>query len=568
MRTAGIATIADIEAIESEAPLCDRVPQASVWHLIEEAANRHASRTALRFLPQGRPDEPAQAWTYGALIDRARQLANALQAVGVQADEGVGCLLPNRPQTYVTLIGCMAGAVACPLSPTLAVEALASLLSAGRCTVLVTDGPALDARLWERACAAAAQAPGLRHVLAVGSAGPGMPPHVQVHDFDAACDAQPAEALHRPAGGRHRSPAARFHTGGTTGAPKLATHSHRNQLHGAWAAARLIGYEADDVVLVGLPLFHVHAVIPLGLAPLSCGAELLLPGPHGYRQPGVIDAFWALLQRHGVSVFSGVPTVYSALLATPGEAPPRLRLALCGSAPLPVAVAEAFSRRTGRPILEGYGLTEGTCVSALNPLRGERRTGSVGLRLPYQQIKAAMLDERGRWQRDAVPGEPGVLLIRGANVFMGYVDPAQDDEAFAAPGWLNTGDIGFIDADGYVHLSGRAKDLIKRSGHSIDPKAVEEALHRHPAVTDAAVVGRPDARAGELPVAYVALKPGARIDPAALLAHCRPLIDDALAQPVALTVLDRLPVTPVGKLDKVRLRELARQASNSSGNNA
>jgi len=299
--------------------------------------------------------------------------------------------------------------------------------------------------------------------------------------------------------------------------------------------------------------------LPLGLAPLACGAHLVLLGPQGFRHAEVVQGFWRIVERFRATVFSGVPTVYVALLAVDpaGARIDSLRVALCGSAPLALQTARDFESRCGIVILEGYGLTEATCVSTLNPLRGDRRAGSIGLRLPYQAMKVARLDAAGRWLADCASDEAGTLLVRGANVFAGYVDPVHDAEAFAAPGWLNTGDVGVCDADGYFRITGRSKDLIKRNGHSVDPKGAEEALHAHPAVALAAVVARPDARAGEMPVAFVTLKPGTVVDAGVLLDHCRARSLDPIAMPATLTVLAAMPVTPVGKLDKVRLREMA-----------
>jgi len=555
----GVATHADVEAFERAAPLESRLPPGGVWALLEAAGDRYADRPALSFLPRGDPHEPAQTWTHGSLLMQCRRLANWLRAHGVGPSAGVAVLLPNLPQTYMALFGSQAAAVACPISPTLGPAAVAGILAAGGCEVLVTEGPQQNPALWQRACAAAALAPGLRHVLVVGGAGDGMPAGVAVQSFESACSSQRGDRLDFLPPQDPQSPTARFHTGGTTGAPKLATHSQRNQVYTAWCMGEMVGFTERDVVLIGLPLFHVHAVIPLSIGPLIRGGHLVLLGPQGFRQASVMQGFWHIVQRFGATCFSAVPTVYAGLLQvdTAGARLHSLRVAFSGSAPLPRQVAHDVQARTGLVILEGYGLTEGTCISTLNPLRGERRPGSIGLRLPYQAMKVARLDAQGRWLADCVPGESGHLLISGPNVFAGYADAAQTAAALAAPGWLDTGDLGHCDADGYFWISGRAKDLIKRNGHSIDPQTVEEALHADPAIALAAVVARPDPRAGEVPVAYVCLKPGARGDAAQLLADCRRRLGDPVAAPVQLTVLAQLPLTAVGKLDKVALRALA-----------
>ena len=555
----GLATLADVEAFERAAPLEHRLPQGGVWTMLESAGERHADRPALSFLPNGDPAEPADTWTHAQLLVQCRQFANWLHAHGVEREDGVAVLLPNLPQTYFALFGSQAAAVACPISPTLGAAAMAGILATGHCAVLVTEGPARNPALWQRACAAVAQVPAVRHVLAVGGGGPGMPADVDVHDFDLACAAERGDQLDFAPTQNPQAPTARFHTGGTTGAPKLATHTQRNQVYLAWCMGELVDFGPHDVVLIGLPLFHVHAVIPLSMGPLSQGGHLVLLGPQGFRHAGVMQGFWRIVERFGATCFSAVPTVYAGLLQVDiaGARLGSLRVAFSGSAPLARQVAQDVRARTGLVILEGYGLTEGTCLSTLSPLRGPHRIGSIGLRLPYQAMKVARLDERGRWLSDCAPGDTGSLLIQGPNVFAGYADPAQTDAAFAAPGWLNTGDLGHCDAEGYFWISGRAKDLIKRSGHSIDPQGIEEALHADPAVAVAAVVARPDSRAGEVPVAFVCLKPGATGDAAQLLASCRQRLGDPVATPVHLTILQQLPMTAVGKLDKVALRALA-----------
>lgn len=292
-----------------------------------------------------------------------------------------------------------------------------------------------------------------------------------------------------------------FHTGGTTGTPKLAGHTHAMEAFEAWALSYPLKTKPGDTFLCGLPLFHVNAVMVTGLAPFSCGAGVVLLSPSGYRNPEVIRNFWRIVEKYRANRFSAVPTVYAALLDVPiNDADvSSLDYAICGAAPMPVELFRKFEERTGLKILEGYGLTEGTCASSLNPPDGERRVGSIGLRFPYQQLKVIEVDEDGRWLRDCGVDEIGHVAISGPNVFPGYVQEEANEKAFPEPGWFDTGDLGRIDADGYIWLTGRAKDVIIRGGHNIDSSIVEHAVQSHPAVAMAAAVGRPDAYAGELP---------------------------------------------------------------------
>lgn len=227
---------------------------------------------------------------------------------------------------------------------------------------------------------------------------------------------------------------------------------------------------------------------------------------------------------------------------------------------MPTEVFRAFEARTKIKVIEGYGLTEATCVSTVNPLRGERRVGSIGLRLPNQAMKAVLLDQRGAYVRDCDVDEVGVIVVSGPNVFDGYLDPAQNERLWVDchdnRRWLDTGDLGRRDADGYFWLTGRKKELIIRGGHNLDPAAIEEPLHRHPVVQVAAAIGRPDAHAGEVPVAYVQLKKGASASPEELLEHLRHEIPERAALPRHVRILDAMPLTAVGKIYKPALKRM------------
>lgn len=289
---------------------------------------------------------------------------------------------------------------------------------------------------------------------------------------------------------------------------------------------------------------------------------MVLGTPQGYRGPGVIDSFWFIVEHYRVNYFSGVPTVYSRLLDAPrGVArTDSLEFAICGAAPMPRALFREFEKEIGVAIVEGYGLTEGTCVSSANPPRGERRVGSVGLRLAYEEMKTVVLDGEGQYVRDCEADEIGVVVLRGPNVFAGYVQEEQDrglwvDARDGGVPWLNTGDLGRQDPDGYFWLTGRGKELIIRGGHNIDPGLIEEPLTRHPAVALAAAVGRPDAVVGEVPVAWVQLNAGAEATEAELLAYAAAAIGERAAIPKGIRFADALPLTTVGKIYKPKLRQ-------------
>ena len=289
-------------------------------------------------------------------------------------------------------------------------------------------------------------------------------------------------------------------------------------------------------------------------------------GTPGISRHELFANFWKVVERYRISFMSGVPTIYAVLAEHPVDADiSSLRFALVGASPLPQSVREKFESATGVPLMEGYGLTEATCASARSFV-DHPVPGSVGQRLPYQQVKTIEVNADGAWV-DLPTGEAGVLAIGGPTVFPGYVvdrgpdGPVLDGLGKLREGWLDTGDLARVDDDGFVHLVGRAKDLIIRGGHNIDPAVIENALLAHPAVTAAQAVGRPDDHAGEVPVAFVTLTPGANATPEELRAWASDRVPEQAAAPKAVTVLETLPVTPVGKPFKPALRaEAAREA--------
>jgi fatty-acyl-CoA synthase len=427
--------------------------------------------------------------------------------------------------------------------------------------VVVTAGPELNEQLWRRMLAVARRA-GVTAVLALrpdGARGdaPVLPtdglagPDLTVVYLDEVIAGQQSSHLEAdlPQPG---DLAAFVHTGGTTGAPKIAAHTHANQLACGRGIAEAAGLAAGEAALGGLPLFHVNALIVTGIAPMFAGLRVVWPGPAGYRDRALYADFWKIVEHYRIAAMSAVPTVYRTLTDVPVDADiGSLRLPIVGAAPLPSAVREAFAAHTGRRLLEGYGLTEATCATTFTP-PGAERPGSVGRVLPGQQIKAVRADGDGPWA-DCAPGETGVLVIGGPAVFAGYVtDPGAGGPRVSRgdnvhDGWLNTGDLGSIDADGFVYLTGRAKDLIIRGGHNIDPRVIEEGLLRHPAVAAAAAVGRPDRHSGEVPVAYVVPAGPGRFDEAELLAWAGTTIGEPAARPKRIYPIEAIPVTAIGK---------------------
>jgi fatty-acyl-CoA synthase len=549
---------AALAAVES-VPLSERNLPASTYELLARTAARHADDPALYLLGEnGRHWRDADHWTYADLLGHVTQAANLYHSLGLTPGGVVGLLLPNSGATHAALFGAQAAGVAGPVNPSLTEEHITAILTLTGAQILVAAGPALDPALWEKAVRIAEALPALRVLLAVGGpAGPDAPGRY-AGDFAALAAGQPADRLLSPYRPGPADLAAYFHTGGTTGTPKVAPHTHHNEVYMAWVLGCSGGFLGGSVGLAGLPLFHVNAVHVTGLAPFMHGRPVVSLGPLGYRDRALMADFWRIIEHYRVTGFSGVPTVYAALPPIPPDVDiSSLRAGAVGAAPLPKSVRDSFESTAKVPMLEGYGLTEATCATATMPAL-DPRPGSVGLRLPYQRVKAVRVDADERPIADCAPGENGVLAIAGPSVFPGYLrpgphGPAPDPSGKIFDGWLLTGDLGRVDQDGYLYLTGRAKDLIIRGGHNIDPGPVEESLLDHPEITAAAVIGAPDAHSGEVPVAYVTLSPGAQVTEEELRQWAAGHVPEPAAAPKAVRVLDVLPLTAIGKIFKPAL---------------
>ena len=540
----------------------------STYQLLLDAAGTWPDTIATQWIPD--PADPARCldWTYAELAGTVTRIANALTALGVRRADAVTLSSVNTSMLYAATLAAQAVGIAAPVNPALSGERIAELVRRTGSRVLVAAGPELDPRLWQRLLTVACQA-GMTAVLALRPDGARGTPPALGPAGDAPADRSPDGRgpvvayvedviAGQPSGHladadlpKAADLAAFVHTGGTTGAPKVAAQTHANQLACGQGIAACCGLAAGEGMLGGLPLFHVNALIVTGIAPTFSGARVVWPGPAGYRDKALYARFWQIIEHYQIAAMSAVPTVYGTLAQVPVDADiSSLRVPIVGAAPLPFLVREAFAAHTGMNLLEGYGLTEATCASTWTR-PGEERPGSVGRALPGQQVRAVRIGD-GSWA-DCAPGEIGELVIGGPAVFAGYVTdpdlggPRVSREGIVRDGWLDTGDLGMVDAGGFVYLTGRAKDLIIRGGHNIDPRVIEDGLLAHPAVRAAVAVGRPDRHSGEVPVAYVVPAGLGRFDEADLLAWAGTAIDEAAARPKRIYPVTEIPVTAVGK---------------------
>jgi fatty-acyl-CoA synthase len=552
------AGIGDVEAVERQ-PIETYMVGSTLPEVLANAAAEYTERPAYRFYDAADLISVAQTHSYADIHRNVRAAAALFRSLGIGRSDVVATLLPGLPQTIeIVLAGAEAGIIM-PINPFLEPGTIAAMLQRVSAGVLCIEGPAGGDGTFAKLEAIRALAPCLEHILIVGEKGAveGGTHYEAGRDgfLDADHSGAPLPAASDIAG--------YFHTGGTTGAPKIAPLTHFNLAAMSFIAAFGGGIRLGDAMPCGMPLFHVGGLVMGAMAPLAYGATIIQLTRRGYREPGLLDAFWGIVSRERAAILVGPPTVViEATQRFRGDLDlSSVRSWISSAAALPAEVHRRFTAMTGIPIKEAWGLTEATLVLTFTPPDGFSKPGAVGVRLPYSEVEIAALSPEGEILDWMPRGEPGVIVGRSPCVFPGYLDPAANDGVLLAGDWLNTGDIGLIDPDGYVVITGRAKDMINRGGHNIDPKAIEDALMTHPDVSLAAAVGRPDARVGEIPIAFVAVRPGTSPDPAALLKDAASRIDERAAIPKQVIVLPALPLTGVGKVHKPTLRhEAARLA--------
>ena len=546
-----IRTREDLERFESEMTLDQRLPERSILDVFTASAAQHPTSTAITMLMTGAENEQPRRVDYGQLLTMIKSAANAFHMLGGPAP-GVAYMLPSLIETHVTLWGAETAGYAVPINFLLQPESIVELIKASGTKILVALGPHPQLDIWEKALELREQIPGL---ILVRVSPPGTPDENGVVDFGTALAEQPNDHLifGEPRGGDNV--AAYFHTGGTTGVPKLVAHTHRSQLVSAFGGAAMCGYTSDDILTATLPLFHVAGTMVGGLSAFMAGVELVVMSPSGLRNPAIVEGFWRLVAQYNVTVVGGVPTALSAVLQVPvGDNDiSAVRTGLTGAALLPPAVGTRFKDVTGCHLHEILGMTESSGLVSIDPLCGPGSVGSVGWALPYTQVETLRLNEDGSLGEPCATDEIGVIIIQGDHISPGYLDPKHNDGVFDT-GRLNSGDLGYKDAQGRIYIAGRSKDLIIRSGHNIDPAMIENAMATHPAVALAAAVGMPDVYAGELPVCFVELLPGADVSVEDLHQHAQSVIDERPAWPKFIQTIDTIPLTTVGKIFKPSLR--------------
>jgi fatty-acyl-CoA synthase len=514
--TKPVKTIADIVALERE-PYDELVPARNLYQLFQATAQLHPGRPALTVMKTGDLEELPARFSHQELLGKICQAANLFHSLGVSVDSGpVAFLCPALAQMQVALFGAQVAGVASTINYLLTADAVADLLTAENAAVLVIPSEADDPDIWRKANAVIDRVPSLRFVLVVGGE---SDPGRKMIGFDASLALQDHTLEFQLAADRD-TVCALFHTGGTTGRPKLVRLTHGNQIHAAWSFAQVHGLDESDAVINGFPLFHVGGTMTAGLSILAAGGHVIIPSAQSLRNPKVIENYWGIVERYRATIVSGVPTSIAALAEVPvgSRDISSVRMPLTGGAVLPKAIGERFKERTGITLFETYGMTETAAAIAFNPGRGEPLAGSVGFRAPYATTKIVSL-QSPRQMQECPNLTSGLVVVRGPQVFPGYVDPQHNVNVLMDDGWLMTGDTGYLTEDERLILTGRSKDLIVRSGHNIDPAAIEDVANDFPGVQISSAVGMPDQYAGEVPILFVVAAPGQTIDLRALEQH-------------------------------------------------
>jgi long-chain acyl-CoA synthetase len=468
-------------------------------------------------------------WSYEEFARRVSEIAAGLQAVGVEPGDVVAIILPNCPEYLEAWWGVLwAGGVFNPVNPAFTGREAAQILADSGASVVICRPEFAEALERHRA-----ELPALRRVLTV------VP-----RPDDPLGPLRGDGSLPEPVAVEPDALAHLVYTSGTTGKPKGAMLSHANYIADIRMFAELLPLARGDVLGMVLPLFHVNAQLVTTMLPMLIGAQAAMWDRFSATE------FWTKVVEFEPVTFSSVPTMLAALLNAPGadEAETNtLRFVICGAAPLSPSLFRRFEEKFGVAILEGYGLTEGACTSTLNPFWGPRKIGSIGPAIRGQDVAVLDADDR-----EVTPGERGELCLRGPNIMMGYLgNPEATAEALRG-GWLHTGDVGYVDEDGYYFLVDRKKDMIIRGGENVYPREIEDVLLEHSGVQAAAVVGRVDEIRGEEVHAVLVLADD--VDLAEVEQHCRERLAP-FKVPSSWDVVEDLPKTATGKIDKKVLRE-------------
>ena len=500
--------------------------------ILKDGLEKHGRRTALI--------SGKQRLTYRQLHTCINRLASGLKNLGVQKGQRVAILLQNSPEFVISYFAITKiGAIVVPLNNMLKAEELKYIVEDSEASVIITSSHFCEAAYQLRL-----RIESLTGIILADKAMPGTVFLGEIYrrfpDSSMAVDV------------RRDDTAVILYTSGTTGKPKGAILTHYNLLSNASVSAEALGATHRDNFICMLPMFHSFAYTACILLPLSMGARVTI-----LESPRPFSNVIRNIIKNRVTVFVGVPSIYNIL--KDAHLPKiftfpllrflnPLRLCISGAAALPVETLKKFEKKFRLPLLEGYGLTEASPVVSINPIKGVRKAGSIGL--PLRDISVAIGTDDGRMLGAEEVGE---LLVKGPNVMKGYFKLPVDTKKALRNGWLWTGDMAKIDKDGYIFIVDRKKDMVNVRGLNVYPKEIEELLYLHPKITEAAVIGVKDEHKGEVPKAFITLKDGEGMVEGEVIRFCRERIA-SFKVPKYVEFRDSLPKNATGKVLKESLR--------------
>jgi long-chain acyl-CoA synthetase len=459
-------------------------------------------------------------------LDAVQCAGSMLRSRGVSADDVVAVMLPDTAALVVSLFAAWRlGAAVTPINPSRRpTEVRYQLADAAAKVLIVQTKPGFDS--------------GTAEVVTVKELAGGDP------NLDL-----------RPDGRHEDRRALLIYTSGTTGRPKGVVLDHASLDAMCHSVADAFRLTQNDHSLLILPTFYVNGIVVGTLPPLLAGGRITVAGRFN------ANTFFSRLEKTRATYFPAVPMILAMLCVLPEDVEPdtsSVRFATCGTAPATAELLRRFESRYRIPVIEGYGLAEGSCASTANPLHGKRKPGTVGLPLPGQKIRLG--DPTGR---PVPPGEAGEIMIKGANVMRGYLNRPEETAKAIVDGWLHTGDIGRFDEDGYLTIVDRAKNVIIRGGESLYPREIESVAYQLPQIAEAAVVGRPNPTHGEEPVLFVSMQKGEALSTDQVRKHLCAVLSEYKV-PVEITFVDRLPRNAIGTIDRPTLRRLSAHAQQTT----
>lgn len=547
MSIATLHSRSDIDHCESK-PLLQQLSATNTYTLLQNAATQYTNNKALTFFADASQPKQCLTLNYQQLFAAVNQTARAFKQLGISRHDCVALLLPNIPDMITAYTAAQAVGIAFPIHFLMPPELIIKLLKEAKPRVVIAiDLPELKPllELLNKEC------PFIKHILSISPMGN--------NELQSIAQQQDASPLHHIP--NDDDLCAYYHTSGTTGLPKIATFTHLGECYMSWAVVSACAMTEKDVVLSGLPRFHVGAPTLSGSAAWLAGANSVIMTAQGWFDPRVIQHFWDIVDCHNGTITATMAAMYAPLTASFKDKT-TLRLAISAETPNAEPILADFKQKTGINVMEIYGQTEASCFSAINFIN-DAKPGSLGLRLPYEKVSIRKVDKAASYSEACATSQPGMICIKGPNI-SGYLNKSQQQQAFTHDGFFITGDYGYQDPDGFLWLENRYAYMIQNHRQLINPKSIEACFSAHPQINRCAAIRKTDSTHGELAVLFVEPKdpenPPSAID---LTAWGEGKLPKHL-NPSAFVIIETLPLNPLGRVMRAALQQHAEKLESTS----